>query len=251
MKKGMALSTVVIMLILAVVFILIVITFLLPEGLLNKAAEKSGVILTYLPSQGDLEPRIQEEVGIEIESNFNHLVSVFNNHKNKPGSCFIEYNPQPLGENKIKFLSAPAENKLIIKLIDKKGLDVLREEIDGLRPCVVAGVYEFPNKDRVAIAQNFYDNYLKEDAPRKRNNLPDFLEVPELFLTGDEKIVWGDKESDREDGGLLYVPEKGRICFFPTFGRDRVWGCNGIKEGLDNDCFDDKDNDVIFSLKKC
>ena len=59
-----------------------------------------------------------------------------------------------------------------------------------------------------------------------------------------------------EDGGLLYVPESGKVCVFGTstdilnFGDDA--GNCGIEDALlESDCFDDLNLDSIYKIPTC
>ncbi|MCK4589212.1 MAG: hypothetical protein KAT77_02130 [Nanoarchaeota archaeon] len=229
----------------AVVFGIIMFDQLFPEA--SESVIES--VISTVPGQADEIPETEVQIDANIEEAYDKFIEIIEENKEKGGPCFFQYNKLPnLGKNSIK-LSDEGEF-LTIVLNNDLGQQAKWRQITGLKLCVVAG-----KKDGEVVAQNFYENYLKDSLSRKNSN--DYNEANEILIFKDEdnlgyKIVGaGLVEGQRENKQLLYVPEKGKICFLPTFGGwGSDWGCDADEEGLDNDCFDTADINK-FMQKKC
>jgi hypothetical protein len=96
-------------------------------------------------------------------------------------------------------------------------------------------------------AHLFYLNWI-EDPPKpgidnarsskQRYLTPDYTITNKLVIGKEGKMELNSKEVDRDDGNLLYVPGKEKVCFFRTFAGD-PWVCNAAVSGLDNDCIEE------------
>lgn len=128
-------------------------------------------------------------------------------------------------------------------------------------------IYESLDMHFIA-AQNFYTNWI-EDIPPDATELKsygtfrragekiisqDYTNPTSVEITDDDEmsVYYGKdkKEWGKEDNGLLYVPERGKVCWFATFGFDSVYDCNALSKGLDEDCFDDA-NDMVRFIQQC
>ncbi len=230
MKKG-TLGMVMIILILVIVAGLVITAFLLPGGLIDKAAEGSGKILQYLPGREEPEPQIEVEIDEEIEDAFDIFIKTLNDYKISETECLVPYQKLDFGKNKIEFTSF--ENYMVVKLINEKGVMKKREEIEGLTPCVVAG-----QVGAFDIAFYFYYSYLYllEGKETERKDKDDYLDVVKITLTDDNEIIWekGDigSKKQRETPLFLYRPDQGHLCFFPVWDSwdpfDKDYGKDGL-----------------------
>ncbi len=116
---------------------------------------------------------------------------------------------------------------------------------------------DYTDKEQLRFAaQNFYTNWIG-DFGEKLNYASmrragekivsnDYTNVKSILIPSSDKIVIGydtsSIETDKEDGGLLYVPEKGKVCFLATV-ETKMPGCNdgGYVNGLEQDCIDDEE----------
>ena len=89
---------------------------------------------------------------------------------------------------------------------------------------------------------------------KKRLVVPDYTDAPYVLILSNDKIDYGLGERDKEDGGLLYVAEKGKVCFIPTV-ETIMPGCNdgGYLAGIEQDCIDEPDeiNNLVSNTKSC
>lgn len=236
----MALQTVIVLVIILAVFILLVLIFLTPKGLIQKAAEKSGVILTYLPGREEPTPAEEVTVPKEVEDTFDQWVKMFKDYKDSPGECFIAYpKPSDFKDNQIQF--SHLDDKLIIKLIASDGRTKKFEEIEGLKTCVVAG----KSTGGVPITYNFYKAYLFGTVILGIFN-PHFSDVTYLYVT------WGKEDSGelsietnlypgkyfeydygKMREGYWFKPDKEHICFFQL--EDLGWEGGECRQGDGND----------------
>ena len=62
-----------------------------------------------------------------------------------------------------------------------------------------------------------------------------------------------DIELGKEDGGLLYVPEPGKVCLFATTGDVGIFDCDAHVEGLEQDCLDTKSevDALVSAVSSC
>jgi len=219
-------QTIIIILILLVVFVLLVAIFLLPSGLVQKAAERSGIILTYLPGVEEPEPAGEVEVEEEVSGKFESLVATFREYKDYEGPCFVRYDDLgDLDENRIELTYLLGEDALVMKLIAEDGRTYATERIEGLQPCVVAGREEMAHEGREVVAENFYYNWI-EPGVNRRERRPDFYRTGRVVLSstsarvlgigsGNPRISWdGVSRVQRYDHGLLYKADKKHLCFF-------------------------------------
>ena len=111
--------------------------------------------------------------------------------------------------------------------------------------------FSYSQQQLPLAAQHFYTNWIHEfsNQPAYANFrssgipllTPDFTPVDAVVLPAADKIVYGTTAAGKEDGGLLYVPGKGKVCFFATksgsamgvLGND----CDAGGGLLDNNCF--------------
>ena len=90
---------------------------------------------------------------------------------------------------------------------------------------------------------------------------PDYSVPEKIVITSADSMDIRFKDGtemspDKEDGGLLYVPEEGKVCLVAT-KRDAGGGCD-IEDGLlEQDCFDQKEDgllsskDKVYEMKTC
>jgi len=252
-KSMMPLSKIAGIIILLFFAVLFILAFLAPSGLLNKAAEQAEIFKRFIPGREELGPRPETTVSEELKTDFNAFCDAIKKYKTSE-KCLINY---PLFSSLKKDYSIKivyADEGFFAQLINAKGQVEDSCVIEGIKPCVVAG------KNKAAV--NFYENYLRD-----RNNpctgncaSPEFTEPTSITVKWggtdyNEKSIHvlykdGSKlNSDMEDANVLYKPDKGHVCFFPTFDGD-FW-CNGNIKGLDDDCLQDEDENVQGVISQC
>ena len=146
------------------------------------------------------------------------------------------------------------------------------KEVEITYPLIFDGLVSAFGYDKDNInwaAKNFYTNWIAEAdwsahpayrPIRKSGNkilAPDYTNPRSITITGSKSmdvIYSGGKNSwGKEDGGLLYVAESGKVCFFGT-KRDIGIGCD-IEDGLlEQDCFDGVkllEKRDVTSMQKC
>ena len=149
----------------------------------------------------------------------------------------------------------------------------IKKEVEITYPLIFDGLVSAfgYNKDNINwAAKNFYTNWIQGlegtdllayrsiRNTRQRILSPDYTNPRSITIIGKDamEVDYGDgaRKFGKEDGGLLYVPEEGKVCFFPTIGggplSDWSGDCDGHKEGLEQDCFDSK-TDKIYELNRC
>src|SRR3989344_6916425 len=104
---------------------------------------------------------------------------------------------------------------------------------------------ELQQKEPKYLSESYLQNPLYNLNPAqirkqgKRIVAPDYTNPRAITIKGNSmSINYGSDRKDfgKEDGGLLYVPESGRVCLFATDG-DFGWDCDpGYPKGVDNDC---------------
>jgi len=81
-------------------------------------------------------------------------------------------------------------------------------------------------------AHNFYGNWIKEytETPEKKSLVneartrlkryvtPDYMDFENIVITSKDEMIVGAEKFGKQDGGLLYVPEDGRVCLMGTIG---------------------------------
>lgn len=235
-KKGDLTLYYIIGLLILIALALIVWKILLSEeGLISKVGEASKEQIEGSIPGGAKIPDTQIEIAENIETAYDELIDILEENKDKIGPCFFQYNKLPdLDKNSIKLSSK--DGILTISLNNDLGQQVTWRQINGLELCVVAG----KGRGGITVAENFYKNYL--EGTMTRINTDDFIEVSEVVLRGDEDNLdyfvegVGVVNGQRENNQLLYIPEKGKLCFLPTFDGDIFGICSSDSDGLDDDC---------------
>ena len=123
--------------------------------------------------------------------------------------------------------------------------------LDGNQFRILRDAFSYTEQQLPLAAPHFYTNWIREfsNQPAYVNFrssgipllTPDFTPVDAVVLPAADKIVYGTTAAGKEDGGLLYVPGKGKVCFFATksgsamgvLGND----CDAGGGLLDNNCF--------------
>ena len=185
----------------------------------------------------------------ELKKAFDNLYETLKDIPKESENCFIKYNPINVPKG-FKIELTYVEKKLYLKLSNPQGLILAIENVTGLEPCVVAGI-----RDSKKMTKVFYDNYLtgKLKEPLEK---PDFSLTRQILLSGDrniESILLDDKPTKIDDEThteYLYVPEKNKICFFPTHPRGWKWGCDAGDNSLDSECFTNKLSDLLKNNKQ-
>ena len=109
-------------------------------------------------------------------------------------------------------------------------------------------------------AYNFYTNWIgkievpiEQQLPIKqgvplavRAFTPDYSVPEKIVITSPTAMSirftdGTEMSTGKEDGGLLYVPEKGKVCLFGTKSGDILTICDADENGLDNDCLLEED----------
>lgn len=156
-------------------------------------------------------------------------------------NCFANYGLLPdLGENGV--VLELSEGGIIIKTPDGKQIYSV-EKIPDFKPCVIAGKgarKEEKEKYQLGegtIADNFYNNFLKEGASCLGCDMwncpagctaPYWMSVEQIVIKEKETIIYGGNKGDLEDGGWLYKNNNDYVCFFPT--QDLWNGAGGLND---------------------
>lgn len=138
--------------------------------------------------------------------------------------CLLTYKDFPDFEGFIISIDFIPE-KMVMNLKTDKGVVVttLRKELGDLKPCLMS---QFPDSGDVRSAQ-----------PRVFDQ--------GMVITGKETLVAGGQTYSLYDKELTYFNERvtilyktadGAVCFIPTYKGGSSWGCDGDKEGIDDDC---------------
>ena len=185
-------------------------------------------------------PTIADDHRVRIQ---NLLKTMNEMKKSSVKNCFANYGGlPPLGEKGTSITFSYDAAKDATKVIVKGGAEGVQIveieegkgelELPGIRPCVIAG----KNGDEV-IAKNFYDTFLNEKPEVKKYftfSINDFT----LAYDRGNHISTGGRTIDSgfQDGGWLFTPGDGKICFFPS---TTGLSCGGKIGGLQNDCLED------------
>ena len=124
--------------------------------------------------------------------------------------------------------------------------------LDGNQFRILRDAFSYTEQQLPLAAPHFYTNWIREFTPQQaayrsyrqfgaRLLAPDFTPAEMVVLPAAGGISYSGATTNKKDPGLLYVPEKGKVCFFALFGGDKT--CNAAQEGLDDDCiFSEKDD---------
>ena len=91
------------------------------------------------------------------------------------------------------------------------------------------------------IAQDdFAQKMIRARAAKKRLLIPDFTIPDGVVITGAKTMKIGSQTPGKDDGGLLYVPEEGKVCVIPTISDslDISPDCEFQESALEQDCLD-------------
>jgi len=154
---------------------------------------------------------------------------------------------------------------LFIASIDNVG-KVSRITSDARTYTELEDLFGYENEEFAYAARNFYTNWI-QDVPnnpdiyayarreKRRIISPDYTMPNNVNILGDTmNVLYGVEwvEMDKEDGGLLYVPEKGKVCVFGTVNiKSKIVCSGGYLEGLDNACLDDEEEREFLSANVC
>ena len=200
-----------------VVLILLAIFFFGGEGGFTKLKNTFSKTKSYLPDLTLGAERLQAEkpaLPPYHEQAVRRLVETIQTMLNSDRQhCFATYGGLPeLGE-KGTVLKLAAGSITTYTLGGRQEITDLNQELAaklaGFKPCVIAG----------PLSENFEKSFLNEEqGAAKKIVEPLYLPVQEIVIKhdGDNKIDFGYGDKDLEDGGMLYSPAKGLVCFFPT-----------------------------------
>jgi len=173
----------------------------------------------------------------------------------------------------------------VVALKSPKGIPARLETLPG-HVCVVGGLIEGNVverydelgrlRDRFDVsgdtklkfaAHNFYQNWIAKESLPGNEQLtlrrgvplavrawrPDYSLPLRIVISDSAKMSVfdsSDKEKNykKDDGGFLYIPEAGKVCFF---GTNRIR--NADIDGIDNDVFTNEDDDryIINKIPAC
>ncbi len=262
------------LIILLATFLVIGYVLLGPDKGLDKAKDIFSTLSDYLPNISFGAKELQGTPSVYtpgVEGSLGNLKSVIdvmiNSNKN---NCFMQFTPLPdlaatdeAGEEIVNTISftVSGENTLV-QVSDNKGT-VFSSETWNFKPCLIAG--------NPGIAENFYNNFLNEGAecsgciwsscsPEENCQLPywGYLNQMQIsygsgwFTADGNKITFGHPEAETSNnfvnGGYLFKPSPGFVCFFPTKKGDH--SCDGEDAyGLDNDCLTDETEEESIPYK--
>ena len=222
----------------------------------------------------------------EVQAGFEKLWKLL--ESGKEGPCIATFEWGELKDFQIEMQIDDAGTLFILRNKDGQQVTSVPTHPSKEKMCVVAGkidtdvVTRYDSlgraRDRIKVnddselklaAYNFYTNWIgkievpiEQQLPVKqgvplavRAFTPDYSVPEKIVITSPTAMSirftdGTEMSTGKEDGGLLYVPQQGKVCLFATFGVDKKPGCNGLIEGLDNDCFDE-DDDKIFEMNYC
>jgi hypothetical protein len=172
----------------------------------------------------------------ELSNKFNDFYNTLENIDNASADCFVRYTPLgDLGDFKI-VLRSHTESSTFIEL--RSNIVDQYKILEGFTPCVVAG-----KRNNVLVAGNFHKNHLEGLS----GNKPEYSDAKHVTLIAEQEMKAELKDDvntqleptgplkgwidNFEDYGILYIPEKGKLCFLSTYrtGDDYEIG------GLNND----------------
>ncbi len=269
-------SKIVGILIVLIVLAVIGIAFYGPEGFFNKVKEITTTVGEFLPNISFGAKELQGTPSVYtpgVEGSLGNLKSVIdvmiNSNKN---NCFMKFTPLPdltatneAGEEIVNTISftVSGENTLV-QVSDNKG-NVFSSETWNFKPCVIAG------EATPSVSENFYSNFLKEGAkcsgciwgscpPDEDCQLPYWSYLNQMqisynsgwFTADGNKLTFGHPEAEANNnflnGGYLFKPSPGFVCFFPTKSGNPLCDGDGA-EGLDDDCLTDETEEESISYR--
>lgn len=209
-----------ILLLILVLVIISYVFFINPQGPLRQIAEKSlsfsekvlGIKKERQPTSVEVPPPVVEMI-------YNSLLSAFEEGKASPDErCLISHYPFPETHDSLssyRIEIADIGDKLLdLRIVNKDGMVLTFEHIEGLSPCVIG-------KSDAAI--NFYYNWFESKKGGPELKLPEFSEIRNQIAiieatrwTGVRFFYDGKPFFANWDRGLLYKADKEHICFFPT-----------------------------------
>jgi len=256
-KKGMEIRTVaVILLLIFSAFILIVLFFGGPNGLLNKAAKSSLSFAEEYLGKIEKNKDFSKEKSecSEISKNmFKYLEFVFKEAKESENEgCFLETIWIPNEDLRRCYVEILGyEDKSLILLKNRKGKIIESVEIEGVKPCVVGGDKEGV-KDFFCKYLRYYNDIIYYDC-RNYEGRDWFNEkVSKISIQRTDRIDTNIGRYDIEIGNnkflVFYKPNKDYLCFIPTIDRG-VYSEKGVKdERILNNLY--SYGDGFFNLKK-
>lgn len=245
MKKGIMPLEKLIAFLLIVIGLFAMLSFFLPEGWLNRAAEPVKELGHWLIKDTEFkEP--STSFSQEVSDNFTALVNSFKDPGDGP--CLLVYPELEAIDDRFSISIEAQGNDMLIRVLDEQGAEYDGKVLPGKTPCIVAG----------DTADGFYDNYLDGSS---NNDINDFKAVNNIVISGvHDMSVDGKSGYDLEDNGLsdgnkqislLYNRDGKHICFLTTF--DGFGGCNAKDIGLDDNCIQilyDKNKAINLPLCK-
>ena len=227
----------VVILVLFVVFAVAVLTWISPGN--SPLYRLVGIAndLTAVPGSDQNINRISvPDPPAAVSTAFNDLVRALNTQSKEP--CIIEYMKgglPSLEKYQIEFLPQ-GDKRYLAQLRGPDGRVAAYEDVYA-QLCVVGGV-----ENGVIVAENFYKNWIEcENCGRK--NVRDNKQVKTVIIQDANNFLYDDIPAGKEDGGLLYVPESGKVCLVATVSSalDISPDCEPQTDGLEQDCLDTSD----------
>lgn len=267
-------DTAIILLVLSIFAILFIAAVFGPAGLIQKVKEMSNAVFGMVPNAPDkAAPKGEVPVPpIALQVGFNRLILAL--EKDVEGPCIIDWKDKD-EKDKGKHLPSDFAGFTISfrKAGDKFDASLSKDNIEfkgttiSKQVCVVAGKTDSPRpasflsdvqkselapKPSSIVAENFYNNWIIEGKAHGQFRLPEYNDVYTIEITGDDVMVMYDNEGahelEKEDDGLLYVPEKGNVCFFGT-----NYEYDYDEEGIEKSILKDPDESryILKKLKAC
>jgi len=260
-----ALVSLVIFAVVALIGFLIILAFIYgPGALWDKVSRLPEGIASELPvlEEPEFEAELVE-VPSQLESSFDFLVKTFRQSKTfKNDRCLVVLPDLIDFDESSVLMESVAGVGTRFALLNRQGVQVKDEFVEGLFPCVVGG-YGEGGAD--GFAHNFYLNHFEEG--RELVHQPEFMSTSSLSWGSSENILvndawyislndglssfstddyvrllfpsYGRAFFPRDRGhNLFYRGDSGHLCFMAW---DSISGdCkSGSQKGLDNDCADD------------
>jgi hypothetical protein len=285
MKRGiLPLTVVVTLLILAAFAIFVLFGVIKPFG--EQAQDFD--FNENLPGRDESIPTVSIAFDPDVKKSYEMLLKILKDPPEGP--CIADYGGFKDSDGGLKGYSmefSRHDGRGFVRVFNEKQQQVTFNTFDA-ELCVVAGKAKVPRaaswlnpqqqgkllrgelgpKPSTIVAENFYNNWIdcgESGMPNlcEQMRLPDFTDASSVQLYWD--LAWGNENaittkdlqgndvvtgSDIEDGGLLYVPENGKVCFFPTFGGDPFGNCNADVNGLDGDCLVEADEGIPLQMSK-
>jgi hypothetical protein len=231
--------------IIGIAVLLIGLSVLVPGGLLDRTSDAiipDDLIPEEFTDTGLTLPAFSPEHQAEISKLKQTIVSMLGSDTQ---SCFADYGGFTDLENVAINLNYDTQkDTTYFEVMGGPGGKQVRTdlgfEIPKMSPCVIAGTSSVTNA--------FESSYLNSNSPKTITS-GHFTTVTTLKIAHSTSPLAGniiraaelggdivnDESDNFEDAGILYKPQPGMICFFPTvYGDTKCDG--GDKDGLDNDC---------------